>query len=642
MSRRTSTIVLTVILALVTLGPAEAELRLSRLISDGMVLQREVPTAIWGWTDDTGEILLTFDGRDFKTKPDEEGRWKVTLPSRDAGGPFEMSVRSGEERLEISDIWVGDVWLCSGQSNMEWSVALSQNAEAEIAAANDPAIRHFKIPHSFADTPEDTLAGGVWEKASSETVGDFTAVGYYFARELRRHVNVPIGLINSSWGGSRIEPWMHAQALGFGENENAMQIIEERRRADAAARLEKLKDILGSVPTEDAGLVNDKALWADPGLNDKDWRRMTLPTIWESEALPGLNGIVWFRKHIHLTAAEATAVKAVGVGQIDDSDMTWVNGQKVGGLEMSYNTPRLYPVAPGLFKEGKNVITVRVEDTGGGGGIWGPSEQLHLDLGEQRSLAGEWLFKVGAFIDYPQSDANQVPTILYNKMIHPILKYPIRGALWYQGESNTARADAFKYRDLFATMIEDWRQRWDNEFPFLFVQLASFMAPPTEPSNSNWATLRESQATALSLPKTAQAVTVDIGDAEDVHPRNKQDVGLRLALAARRIVYGEDIVYSGPTYRDHEVRDGRVVLSFDHAGGGLVAKGGTPTQLAVAGDDRQFVWAQGKIDGNRLVVWSPDVPKPVAVRYAWAANPEGANLYNTEGLPASPFRTDDW
>ncbi len=626
------------------LSPLAGEIQLGKLFSNGMVLQRGIEVPVWGWSAAGETIRVTFDGKNYSGNADHNGKWMVRLPAMVAGGPYKMHVvgKGGEVLLE--DIWVGDVWVCSGQSNMEWQVAISGNAAAEIAAANDPMIRHFKVPRSSAKTPQDTLVGGEWQVASPKTVGGFTAVGYYFARELRKSVDVPIGLLNTSWGGSRLEPWMHANALGITNAENAIDEIREEQEAFARLVRAELEANVGPLPDEDAGMDGDTPLWADPDLDDSNWDKIPAPVLWESDKYQGLDGIGWYRGTFELSEAEAANPVEIGVGQIDDSDITWVNGVEVGRMEMQYNKPRVYQVPVEALRPGINHIAIRVEDTGGGGGIWGEAELMYVKAGNDvRSLAGDWRFKVGAFISYTQIFDNQVPTILYNQMIHPILNFPIKGALWYQGESNAGPADAYQYRELFPKMIRDWRERWNvGEFPFLFVQLANFMAEDDQPAESDWAVLRESQSATLAVPNTAQAVIIDIGDAADIHPRNKQDVGLRLSLAARKLAYGEDVVYSGPVFKSQEIMKQKVALTFDHIGGGLKAKDkyGYLKGFAIAGADKKFVWAKAQIKGDKVYVWNEAVKEPVAVRYAWGNNPEDANLYNAEGLPASPFCTD--
>ncbi len=632
--------------------PAETDgFQPSRLIADGMVIQRDLPVPLWGWADPGTDVEVQFDEQSFSGRADAEGRWQVTLPARPAGGPHLLRIRAEDFQREIHDVMVGDVWLCSGQSNMEWPVAQARDAEAEIAVATDRSIRHFAVPRSSSLKPEDRLVGGEWTVASPETVGGWTAVGYFFARELRKEVDVPIGLIHSSWGGSRIEPWMSATALGFRDDEQAAREVARQLEDEESQLLAKIREQLGELPEHDLGMSGSKAVWADPDLDDGNWDEMELPGRWEGAGWTGLDGVVWFRYRFALSADELKALRAngkparVGLGMIDDTDTAWLNGRQIGGLERSYDVPRVYPIPIEDLREGDNVIAVRVTDTGLGGGIYGPPEMLFLELdGHRRSLASEWRFRIGSFSYDPSTNANQFPTLLYNQMIHPILDYPVRGVLWYQGESNAGPEDAYPYRLRFPGLIQDWRRRYGlDDLPFLFVQLANFMKPAEQPGESDWAVLRESQSQTLELPQTAQAVIIDIGDADDVHPRNKQDVGLRLSLAARHLVYGEEsLVWSGPTYREHRIEQDRVVLTFDHVGGGLLAKDGELEQFAIAGADRRFVWAKAWIEGDRVIVRSEAVPEPIAVRYAWSNNPEGANLYNVEGLPASPFRTDSF
>jgi sialate O-acetylesterase len=620
-------------------------LEVGRLVSDGMVIQRGVAVPILGSAPPGANVVVTIGGTRYSARADASGRFRVTLAPMEAGGPHELTLAAGGERVTVRDVLIGDVWVCSGQSNMEWVVADSLDGEREVASAHDPGIRRFKVPHSWAWAPAAELPGGAWERADPEHAGSFTAVGYFFARELRRRVNVPIGLIDASWGGSRIEPWMRAAALAL--DDAGVRALATSEETYERGTLAALRARVGPLPDRDGGIVDGRAPWADPALDDSAWGRMKLPTHWEDAGLPGLDGVVWFRTSLELTAAEAASPATLDLGPVDDSDITWVNGLEVGHTVLAWNRPRVYPLPAGTLRAGRNVIAVRVEDTGGGGGIWGDPASLAVELaGATRPLAGEWRFKLGVATVSLEGHKNQVPTVLYNAMVHPLLAYPIKGVLWYQGESNADPADAFVYRDRFRALITDWRAGWGlGDVPFLWVQLASYLPTKTEPAESSWAVLRESQSAALSLPRTGQAVAIDIGDTNDIHPRNKQEVGRRLALAARKVAYGDNVEFSGPTYRHHEVRDGRVVITFDHVGAGLVARGeagGGLRGFAIAGADRKFVWAEATIGDGHLVVWSGKVPVPVAVRYAWADNPAGANLFNAEGLPAAPFRTDGW
>jgi len=634
--------------ALVLPDAAAAQLRLPRLLADGVVMQRDARVPVWGWAAPGVRVRVGFGGHAYDAVADAAGAWRVTLPPTHAGGPHRITIIAGGETRTVDDVLFGDVWVASGQSNMEWTLADAAHGPADAAAANDPMIRHFKVPQSFATRPEADLAGGRWEKADAAHAGAFTAVGYHFARELRRSEGVPIGIINTSWGGSRIEPWMSAGALGLGAD--AEGEIARREEAERRAILDSIRArVGGALPARDEGLVDGRAAWADPALDEAGWTEIAVPAAWESAGYPGMDGIAWYRTSFQLTEAEARAGIQIGLGKIDDGDISYVNGHEVGRMENAWTQARVYAVPSTMLRAGRNVVAVRVEDTQGGGGIQGDPALLYVQAnGARRPLAGTWKFRVGAVSVKLDGRNNQVPTRLWNKMVSPLLGFPIKGVIWYQGESNGDRMeDAVAYRALFQRMITSWRAAWGGgDFPFLWVQLASFNHPEADPGTpSNWAAVRESQSAALALPATAQAVTIDIGEADDIHPRNKRDVGRRLALAARHVAYGRPGEFSGPVYRGQRVEGGRVIVGFTHAGGGLVAGGSAAGELrgfAVAGEDRRWVWASARVENGHVAVWSDRVPHPVAVRYAWADNPAGANLQNREGLPAPPFRTDDW
>ncbi|MFW6205785.1 MAG: sialate O-acetylesterase, partial [Gemmatimonadota bacterium] len=607
-------------------GSAAAQLEMPPIIGDGMVVQRDAPVPVRGRAAPGSSVRLSFAGELHSATADADGEWVLVLPPRPAGGPYEMVISSEGERVTAHDVWVGDVWIASGQSNMEWPVADSRDAVREIAGANDPLIRHFRVPRSWSYRPEAVLAGGEWEVSDSAHVGDHSAVAYFFARSLRPHVDVPIGIINNSWGGARLEPYMSASALGLDGADAAA--IREMERANEEALLDDLRRRIGGLPESDRGMSDGRPVWADPDLDVSDWEHIAVPGYWESAGYEGLNGVAWYRRTFELSVEEAAAPVRLGLGRIDDADITWVNGHEVGRMEQAWNRVRTYEVPPGTLRPGRNVLAVRVADTGGGGGILGDADLLYIETtAGRRSLVGEWRFRVGSVARDFEGDKNQVPTLLYNHMVHPLVDYPIRGVIWYQGESNAYPGDAYEYRDLFRTMIRSWRMAWgQDDLPFLWVQLASYMEPGDGTKPSDWAVLRESQTAALSLPATGQAVAIDLGDADDIHPRNKQDVGRRLALAARAVAYGEDIVHSGPMYRSHRVLDDGVIeLDFDHVDGGLQARDGPLGGFVVAGPDGRFVPARAVIEGPRVLVWSEAVAEPWAVRYAWADNPIGAN-----------------
>jgi len=566
-----------------------------------------------------------------------------------AGGPYEMTIASGSTRITVHDILVGDVWIASGQSNMEWSVGESDNAKSEMASANDPKIRQFAVPHSYSDNPEGEVVGGSWAHADPEHVGRFSGVAYFFARDLRKSVDVPIGIIHTSWGGANIQTWMSRRALALTDSDWNAIAAKNRARADSSRAA--LRARIGDLPPVDAGLVNGRAVWADPAMSDEAWAMIQTPSLWEAAGYDGLDGIAWYRTSFTLSDDEARQPVRLSLGPIDDSDITWVNGVEVGRTEQRYAEPRTYVVPSSAVHAGKNVIAVRVEDTGGGGGIYGDRTSLYVEVGGvRRPLAGDWAFKVGAVSFQPDGQViNKVPTILYNRMIHPLLGFPIKGVLWYQGESNANTVEqATEYRQLFRTMISSWRKEWrgsNPEFPFLWVQLPNYgKVDSTPPAQAPWAILRESQTAALALPKTGQVVAIDLGRADELHPRNKQDVGARMALEARDVAYGQHVVSSGPTYKQHVVRGKQVVIEFANIGGGLVSRtsDGSVTGFAIAGNDHRFVWANAKLEGNRVVVWNDQVTTPVAVRYLWTNSPLAPVLYNRDGLPAAPFRTDTW
>lgn len=624
---------------------AAAQLRLARIYGDGMVMQRDAAVPVRGWADPGDRISVTFRDRTFAAVPDAAGRWQVLLPAQHAGGPYTLHVAGRNSALDVRDILVGDVWLCSGQSNMEFELANARHGAEDAAATHDPGLREFKVPRSWANEAAADLSGGAWALADPAHAPSFTAVGYYFARALRAHRDVPIGLINTSWGGSRIEAWMSAPSQQI--NRDSLNAILEQGRARDLALQHALEQKIGGLPKQDGGLVDGQAFWADPALDDAQWASLSVPSLWEQQGYEGLDGIAWYRNSFDLTEAEAAAGVQLALGMIDDNDITYLNGQEIGRT-VGYNVPRVYRVPASALRAGRNVLAIRVEDTGGGGGLYGEPAQVYLETAAgKRSLAGTWKFKVGAVVVGTDYSRNQVPTLLYNAMLHPLLDFPVAGVLWYQGESNADRpADAIAYRTQFAAMIRDWRDGWQRPgLPFLWVQLPNYMAASEDPAPaSNWALLRESQTAALSLPRTGQAVIIDLGKAADIHPRNKKDVGERLALVARRVAYRERLLDSGPTFRAFHVRAGRATIDFANVGRGLKAGGreGQVKGFAIAGADRRWVWANARIEGTRVVVWNDQVPNPVALRYAWADNPDQANLYNEDGLPAAPFRTDAW
>jgi sialate O-acetylesterase len=622
-----------------------AAVRLPKIFGNGMVLQRGQAIPVWGWADRGETVTVQFHNQKKTARAGKDGRWKVLLEPEEAGGPYTLTV-SGKSKMVVGDVLVGDVWVCSGQSNMEWPVAASNNAAQEIAAANYPQIRHFKVTNSTAGTPlEDLMHAGSWKPATPENVGAFTAVGYFFARELYKQLGVPIGLLNTTWGGTDVETWTSREAFeSNAEFKNMIAAVghinlDSAAKARTQATLNKIKQFQPSLPDATA-----LAQWPTPALNDAAWARMKLPALWEAGPLPDFDGVVWFRKTVEVSAENAGKPAELHLAMIDDADATYVNGVKVGSTN-GYNEKRMYKIPAGVLKGGKNVIAVRVEDSGGGGGIYGDTADLKLALGGNAiPLSGDWGYGIeSAGGGSGSTNPNAFPTLLYNAMIHPLIPYAMKGVIWYQGENNAGRAH--QYRTAFPLMIQDWRKRWGRDFPFYFVQLASFNAGGGDSKKgSGWAELREAQTMTLKLPHTGMAVTTDIGEAGDIHPKNKQDVGLRLAAVALHDAYGKDNVFSGPVYQSMNVEGNKAMLRFSNTGGGLMArdKYGYLKGFEVAGADQQFYYAKAFVQGGSVVVYADEVKAPVAVRYAWADDAGDANLYNKEGFPAVPFRTDTW
>ena len=628
--------------------------RVSRIFSDHMVLQRNKPIPVWGWADPNENVIVEFNKQAKSGKADSSGKWMVRLDPEKEGGPFQLIINAGN-KLTFLDVMVGEVWICSGQSNMEFMVKSVADAETEIAEANYPQIRHFTIPKHISPVPEDELTEGQWDVCSPETVGDFTAVGYFFARNIFNEIKIPIGLINATWGGTVVETWTSKNTLERSDDFkdiiaaissfNQDSLLQTKKRASEkylAQMTKRIESLQGSVNN-----FNDVDQWMKADYDDSHWSHMKLPGQWENQVkgLKYLDGSVWFRKNFTLGREEEGKPAKIHLAMIDDNDRTYINGVPVGSTFI-WNKIRIYGVPENVLKKGKNVVAIRVEDSGGGGGIYGNSDDMKIIVNrKQISLAGEWSFKVDSMSMKIQGvEPNDFPCLLYNGMINPVISYAIQGAIWYQGESNAGRA--FQYRRAFRMLIRDWRDHWAiGEFPFYFVQLASYNENNGNSKNgSTWAELREAQLMTLSLPNTGMAVTTDIGDSADIHPRNKQDVGKRLAAAALKNVYGENIICCSPLYKSMEVRWNRIILSFYNTGSGLMAKDkyGYLKGFEIAGADSIFHFAKAFIEGDEVIVFSDLVNEPVAVRYGWADDAGEGNLYNKDGYPASPFRTDHW
>ncbi|MDQ8011005.1 MAG: sialate O-acetylesterase [Flavobacterium nitrogenifigens] len=620
---------------------SSANVRMPLIFSDGMVLQRDKQIPIWGFADPNENVEIHFSKQIKKTTADKNGKWKVNLNAEKAGGPFELII-IGKNKITIKNVLVGEVWICSGQSNMEFQVFKTMNAEKEISSANYPMIRHFGVAQDLSGTRKDDLKQGKWEVANKENVGNFTAVGYYFARKLYAELKIPIGIINTSWGGTNVETWTSREAFENSPDFKAM--IADVPTVDINAIFETYKksvlDNLKKVQGFDVSMENEEQ-FKDPNFQDKNWPEIKVPSLWENQQIGNIDGIVWMRKTIVLTAEQAKKEAVLHLAKVDDEDKTYVNGVEVGTNNL-WDAKRIYKIPANVLKEGTNVIAVRITDYSGGGGIYGDPADLKIDFKDSNvPLEGLWKFSVVKV--RIEVSPNSYPSLLYNAMVNPLVPYAIQGALWYQGEANVWRAA--EYKKSFPVMINDWRSKFkQGNFPFYFVQLSTFDEfGGNSQKGSRWAELREAQSETLKLPNTGMAVTTDIGNAKDIHPTNKQDIGLRLAAIAMNNLYGKKQVYSGPTYKSQTIKGNEIILTFDNIGSGLSTPNNDELKgFEIAGADKVFHSAKAIIKENKIIVSSDKVQKPVAVHYGWADDDTAINLFNKEKFPASPFRTDNW
>lgn len=647
--RKRAVILIAILAGLFFTSNLSAQIRLPQLIADSMVLQRNAKLKVWGWASPGERVTIKFHGKTFRTKTGTDGKWIVVIPPIKAGGPYTMQL-SASNTLTLHDILVGDVWFCSGQSNMVLPMErVKEKYPDEISNANYPLIRNFFVPTSsdvrkvHADLPP-----GKWVAASPAGVLGFGAATYFMAKDLFLKYHVPIGIINSSVGGTPIQAWISED--GFKTLPHYQTRIAQFKDSAYMAKLltpAHPRNAGHSSSPPDAGLQGG-VKWYDPAYVPQGWHNFWLPGYWADQGVKNLNGVVWFRKEIDVPASLAGKPAKLFVGRIVDADETYVNGVEVGNVTYQY-PPRRYNVPAGLLKEGKNLIVVRITNTAGKGGFV-PDKRYELTDGITHiDIRGDWQYKVGQVFAprhwdgkgfTPPFIAQNEPTGLYNTMVYPAINYTIKGIVWYQGETNAGEPK--EYNQLLPALITDWRSKCrDNNLPFIYVQLPNYMEVQYSPSESQWAELREAQLHALSIPNTGMAVAIDAGEWNDIHPLDKKDVGDRLALCAEQVAYKDNVVGSGPIFQSAEIKNDRIIISFSSIGSGLMVKGGGDlTQFAIAGEDKRFVWATARIEGDKVVVSNPDVPHPMYVRYAWADNPEGANLYNKEGLPASPFRTD--
>jgi sialate O-acetylesterase len=608
-----------------------------------MVLQRGSKINIWGWATANEKVTVSFHQKKYEAVTNQQGKWSVSIPALKAGGPYNMNI-DASNHLSIKNILVGDVWICSGQSNMELEMERVKYRYAdEIAKADNPFIRQFTVPDKYNFIqPQDDVDNGSWVTVNPKDILHFSAVAYFFAKEIYTKYKVPIGLINTALGGSPAESWISEDALKkfptyYNEaqkfkDQNLIATIETKDRNASNIWYKQLNET-------DEGI---KYNWKSINLNDSNWQQVNMPGYIDNTQA----GAVWLRKEFTVPQSMTGKNAKLELGRIVDADSVFINGKFVGNTTYQY-PPRRYEFASTILQEGKNIIVVKLITNNVRGGFVLDKKYAITTSTDTIDLTGKWKYKTGATMPTApgQTFVRWKPLGLYNAMIAPLINYPIKGVIWYQGEANTKNPG--EYKSLMETLITDWRTKWNQgNFPFLFVQLANFMEAKQQPTESNWAATRQAQLNTLSVPKTAMAVTIDLGDWNDIHPENKKDVGYRLALQARKMAYNErDVVASGPLFQSMKIDGNKIVISFSYTGKGLIAKDSLSKSelkyFSIAGADKKFVWANAIIKGNKVIVWNDAIKDPVAVRYAWADNPAGANLYNKDGLPASPFEANN-
>jgi sialate O-acetylesterase len=610
---------------------AFAQIKLPSLVSNGMILQRDQATTLWGWAGPGEKIRVQLGKKTIRTQADAQGNWQTQLPAYPAGGPHTLKL-SGKNEIVLEDVLFGDVWLCSGQSNMVLEMErVKEKYPEEIANANFPQIRNFFIPTANSKIDEKTdLPPSRWMPTNPRNVLKMGAVTFFFARDLYQKYQIPIGIINSSVGGSPIESWLSLEALKSFPNYSQDTTI-----AKPYSPVKKTET--------DRGLT-ESPRWFEANYTPQGWKNYAIPGFWEDQGLRDLNGVVWFRKEITLTETQAMQPAKLFMGRIIDADEMYVNGARIGNINYQY-PPRRYEIPPGTLKPGTNIFVSRVINTAGKGGFF-PDKRYELVLGNQTiELQGTWQYKVGDVFEKPAaaSISPYTPTGLYNGMIAPLTPFRLKGILWYQGESNAGRAS--EYQEQLVALAADWRKSFQQaNLPFIYAQLPGFGDLTFLPTESNWAELREGQREAQAkIPNSQMVVTIDLGEWNDIHPLTKKPIGERMALAATRIAYGEKTkLTAGPTFERSEIQGNKIRVSFQNIGTGLAIEKTAENTLQyfeIAGSNKQFVRAQASIENNTVVVWSDRITEPRYVRYAWSNNPEGANLINQEGLPASPFQT---
>lgn len=618
-----------------------ADVKLPQIFSSNMVLQRDKPVPIWGWANPNEEIKVSFVGKNYSVKANTEGKWEVLMEAVSFGGPYVLKINE----LVLDNILIGDVFLCSGQSNMAFLLQNSDDAERAIASAENQNIRLFNVPRDIEFKPLVDIAGKTsWQLCNPKTVKSFSAVAYYMARKLQKDLNIPIGLVHSSYGGTVIEAFISAKPLDtIARLKPVLEKIGDKNVADfIAGNISEYSKKYNNVSQK----ISSEVLWDTinpvvPEYNNR-WETMRLPTLWEKAGLASVDGVIWFYKEVNLTKEDCQKDAFLSLGRIADQSVTFFNGEKLGSSIDSRDFIRDYSVSKHILKPGINKIMVRVANKGRNGGLWGPEELQYFKTGNgvKMPLSGEWAYKVQDM--RVAVHPNDVSSSIFNAMIHPLKTIQYKGVIWYQGESSANWAN--EYEGLLKMMIKDWRLQFNQpNLPFVIIQLPNYKDVSKQPEvNSTWALLREAQEKATQLPNVGLVNIIDLGLADDIHPTQKTPVGERVALKLEQMLYHKKIVADGPTFKKVKFKNGQAVIAFDHADNLYMNKESVRSNFIIAGKDQKFVWAQSKLVGDRFVVWSENVKDPVAVRYAWADNPGTNSFYNGSDLPMAPFRTDNW